>query len=73
MNNDLLINNILSKIKFKIQPNQNIRKEYVYRIKKNFYKLIHQDKKFIDSNTIFENVEYSDLNTIRFHHTVDSS
>ena len=41
MNNDLLINNILSKIKFKIQPNQNIREEYVYRIKKNFYKLIH--------------------------------
>ena len=65
MNNDLLINNILSKIKFKIQPNQNIREEYVYRIKKNFYKLIRQDKKFIDSNTIFENVEYSDLNTIR--------
>ena len=37
MNNDLLINNILSKIKFKIQPSQNIRKEYVYRIKKKFY------------------------------------
>jgi len=72
MNNDLLINNILSKIKFKIQPNQNIREEYVYRIKKNFYKLIRQDKKFIDSNTIFENVEYSDLNTIRQLCSIDT-
>ena len=54
MNNDLLINNILSKIKFKIQPNQNIRKEYLYRIKKNFYKLIRQDKKFIKWLSVYD-------------------
>ena len=48
MNNDLLINKILSKIKFKIDPNKNVRKEYVYRVKKKIYKLIHKEKEFIN-------------------------
>ena len=47
MSNYLLVNKILSKIEFKIEPNKNIRKEYLYRIKKNFYKLIHLEKKFV--------------------------
>ena len=64
MNNNLLIDNILSKIKFKIQPNQNIRKEYIYRIKKKIYKLVNLEKKFINSNTRFKNLESRDLNSI---------
>ena len=72
MNNDLLIDNILSKIKFKIQPHQNIRKEYLYRVKKKFYKLIGQDKKFIDSNTKFQNIDNSDLNVISQLSSIDT-
>ena len=72
MYNDLLINKILSKIKFKIQPNKNIRKEYLYRIKKNFYKLIHREKEFIYTNTIFRDVEDSDLNVINKLSLIDT-
>ena len=36
MQNRLLMDEIFNKIKFKIQPNQNIRKEYLYRIKKKY-------------------------------------
>ena len=39
MKNTLLINEILSKIEFKIQPDQNIREEYIYRIKKRIQKI----------------------------------
>ena len=72
MNNDLLINKILGKIKFKIQPNENIRKEYLYRIKKNFYKLIHREKEFINTNTIFKDVEAADLNAINQLSLIDT-
>jgi len=72
MNNDLLINKILSKIKFKIDPSKNVRKEYVYRVKKKIYKLIHKEKEFINSNTIFENIENSDLNTINKLSSIDT-
>ena len=34
MQNKLLLDEILNKIEFKVQPNQNIRKEYLYRVKK---------------------------------------
>ena len=37
MQNRLFLDEIFNKIKFKIQPNQNIRKEYLYRIKKKKY------------------------------------
>ena len=57
MKNSLLINEILGKIEFKIKPNQNIRKEYIYRIKKNIYKIFNKEKKFINSNTIFKNLK----------------
>ena len=50
MKNELLVENILKKISFKIQPEQNIRKEYFYRIKKAFYKLINKEKEYINSN-----------------------
>ena len=64
MSNYLLVNKILSKIEFKIEPNKNIRKEYLYRIKKKFYKLINHEKKFVDSITVFKDIEESDFNTI---------
>ena len=57
MKNSLLLNEILGKIEFKIKPNQNIRKEYIYRIKKNIYKIFNKEKKFINSNTIFKNLK----------------
>ena len=65
MSNEFLINEILEKIIFKIQPNQNIRKEYIYRLKKRFYKIINREKKFIDSNTQFLNVDKKDLDVIK--------
>ena len=34
MSNTLLVDKILDKIDFKIQPDENIRKAYLYRIKK---------------------------------------
>ena len=56
MNNRLLLNEILNKIEFKIQPNQNIRNEYSYRIKKKIYKFFNKEKEFINSNSIFKNI-----------------
>ena len=38
MINNLLLDEIFNKIEFKIQPDQNIRKKYIYRLKKKFYK-----------------------------------
>lgn len=64
MINNLLLDEIFNKIEFKIQPNENVRKKYIYRIKKNFYKLINKEKQFIGSNTIFKNIEDSDLDVI---------
>ena len=72
MSNYLLVNKILSKIEFKIEPNKNIRKEYLYRIKKNFYKLINHEKKFVDSLTVFKDIEESDFNTIEKLSTIDT-
>ena len=72
MSNYLLVNEILSKIEFKIGPNKNIRKEYLYRIKKNFYKLINLEKKFVDSLTVFKDIEESDFNTIKKLSTIDT-
>ena len=72
MSNYLLVNEILSKIEFKIEPNKNIRKEYLYRIKKNFYKLISHEKKFVDSITVFKDIEESDFNTIEKLSTIDT-
>lgn len=57
MKNSLLLNEILGKIEFKIKPNQNIRREYIYRIKKKIYKIFNKEKKFINSNTIFKNLK----------------
>ena len=64
MQNRLLLDEIFNKIKFKIQPNQNIRKEYLYRIKKKIYKLFNKEKLFINSNTIFNNISNDEKNAI---------
>ena len=72
MKNTLLLNEILSKIKFKIQPDQNIRKEYIYRIKKKIYKLLNKEKDFINSNTIFNDIEDNDLFMINKLSTIDT-
>ena len=42
MQNAELLNKILSKIEFKIQTDQNVRKEYIYRIKK-IYKIFKNE------------------------------
>ena len=62
--NNLLINEILSKIEFKIKPDQNIRKEYIYRIKKRIYKFLNMEKKFINSNTVFSNIDKDEEDAI---------
>ncbi len=64
MENTLLINEILDKIEFKIKPNKNIRKLYNYRIMKKIYKLFNCEKKFINSNTIFHNINRDEKETI---------
>ena len=65
MDNEILLNEILNKVYFKIEPNQNIRKEYIYRLKKRFFKIFTKEKWFIDSNTQFKDIENSDLEVIK--------
>ena len=65
MNNELLLNNIINKISFKISPSQNVRKQYMYRFKKKFYKFFNKEKKFINSNTRFENIDNFDQEVIK--------
>ena len=60
MNNELLLNNIINKISFKIGPSQNVRKQYIYRFKKKIHKFFNKEKKFINSNTRFENIDNLD-------------
>tara|TARA_B100000745_G_scaffold291250_1_gene230829 strand:+ start:807 stop:1253 length:447 start_codon:yes stop_codon:yes gene_type:complete len=72
MSNYLLVNKIISKIEFKIKPNKNIRKEYLYRIKKNFYKLINHEKKFVNSLTAFKDIDASDSDTIEKLSAIDT-
>ena len=55
------IDDIFENIDFKIKPNQNYRKEYIFRAKKLIYKIINQDKNFFFSNLIIKNKEKSDL------------
>ena len=72
MSNNLLVNKILNKIEFKIKPDKNIRKEYIYRLKKYFYKIINKEKDFINSNTIFNDIEDNDLFMINKLSTIDT-
>ena len=55
------IDDIFENIDFKIKPNQNYRKEYIFRAKKLFYKIINQDRNFSFSNLVIKNEEKSDL------------
>jgi hypothetical protein len=64
MINELLLNNIINKISFKIGPSQNVRKQYMYRFKKKIYKFFNKEKKFINSNTNFENIDNLDHEVI---------
>ena len=64
MRSNLLINEILSKIEFKIQPDKNIRKQYIYRIKKRMCKFLNNEKNFINSNTIFRNIDKEEKEAI---------
>ena len=70
--NNLLINEILSKIEFKIKPDQNIRKEYIYRIKKRIYKFLNMEKKFINSNTVFSNIDKDEEDAINKLLSIDT-
>jgi len=72
MKNTLLINEILNKIEFKIQPDQNIRNEYIYRIKKRIYKFLNMEKNFINSNTIFNNIDIDDKDVINKLASIDT-
>ena len=72
MENLNIINNIEKKYKFKIEPNKNIRKEYFYRIKKKYYKIIGKENKFINSNTIFKNLDKHESNVINILSEIDN-
>ena len=72
MKNNLLLSEILGKIEFKIKPNQNIRKEYIYRIKKTIYKIFNKEKKFINSNTIFKNLKQDEKEVLNKISLIDT-
>ena len=55
------IDDIFNNIDFKIKPNQNYRKEYIFRAKKLIYKIINQDRNFLFSILIIKNIDKSDL------------
>ena len=65
MSNSLLVDKILNKIDFKIKPNENVRKSYLYRLKKNLYKIINKEKYFINSNTRFKDIDNRDFEVIK--------
>ena len=72
MQNAELLNEILSKIEFKIQTDQNIRKEYIYRIKKKIYKIFKNERKFINSNTILKNITKDEREAIKKLSLIDT-
>ena len=72
MQNAELLNEILSKIEFKIQADQNVRKEYIYRIKKKIYKIFKNERKFINSNTIFKNITKDEREAINKLSLIDT-
>ena len=56
------IDNIFGDIKFKVNPNQDYRKSYNYRLIKGLLKLIKKDKEFDFSNCIInKEIEDKDL------------
>ena len=54
------INNIFENIDFKIKPNQDYRKEYLFRAKKSIYKIFNKERNFLFSNLIIKKEENSD-------------
>ena len=55
------IDNIFENIDFKIKPNQDYRKEYIFRVKKIIYKILNKEKNYVFSNLIIKNENKSDL------------
>jgi len=55
-----------------IDRNKNIRKEYFYRLKKKYYKIIGKEKKFLGSNTIFNNLDKEELDVIKILLKIDN-
>lgn len=55
------IDDIFENIDFKIKPNQNYRKEYIFRAKKLICKIFNQERNFVFSNLILKNKNKSDL------------
>ena len=72
MENIDLIKNIEKKYEFKIDTNKNIRKEYFYRLKKKYYKIIGKEKKILNSNTIFNNIDKEELDVIKILSRIDN-
>ncbi len=72
MDNFNLIKDIEKKYEFKINPNKNIRKEFFYRIKKKYYKLIGKEKKFLSSNTVFKNIDKNESEVIKILSKIDN-
>ena len=55
------IDDIFENIDFKIKPNHNYRKEYIFRAKKIIYKIFNKEKNFVFSNLLIKNKDKSDL------------
>jgi len=72
MNNNLLLKEILDKIEFKIKPDENVRKKYLYRLKKKIHKLLNNERNFINSHTIFHNIDREDKEVINKISTLDT-
>ncbi len=54
------VNEIFENIDFKVKPEQNYRKQYLFRLKKSFYKIFNKEKNFLFSNLIIKKKENSD-------------
>ena len=54
------VNEVFENIDFKVKPDQNYRKQYLFRLQKSFYKIFSKEKKFIFSNLIIKKKENSD-------------
>ena len=65
MTTNLNLEKILKKIKFKVLPEDNIRKKIFYRLKKKIFKILNKEKYFIDSQTLFSDIDESDQITVK--------
>ena len=54
------VNEIFENIDFKIKPNENYRKQYLFRFQKSIYKIFNKEKDFLFSNLIIKKKVNSD-------------